>query len=251
MKKYKLARLILIASLGSNAYADLRIDQDFGKKKVIEVSPGRYRLDSFYYQFKDAVIREIAASNEGVAPNSGFGGRDSAHLIWNGVDYYALAANYLSSEQDRRNEEDVRLKIDRPVIPGGGICAVFLHDKQLKPVASVKIALPENNYGTWCNGTYALGSAGKGIDGLLLTISYYLTGEKPAQRAADIGKGWRHMTVLLRLQKEANGKISLVQDDRCLGNPNRYADIPSARKALAKCKDVNNGWIMIEKIIKP
>ncbi|WP_189375624.1 hypothetical protein [Vogesella alkaliphila] len=44
------------------------------------------------------------------------------------------------------------------------------------------------------------------------------------------------MTVLLRLQKDASGKIRLVQDDRCLGNPNKHKDIPSARKALSRCE---------------
>lgn len=108
MRLHGYIMLIIVASLSSNVYANLLIDQyyDREKEKVIEVSPRRYRLDSFFDKWQDAALREIAASNEGVAPNDGLGGRDSAHLIWNGVDYYALAANYLSSEQDRRNEED-------------------------------------------------------------------------------------------------------------------------------------------------
>jgi hypothetical protein len=33
-----------------------------------------------------------------------------------------------------------------------------------------------------------------------------------------------------------DGKLTLTQDDRCLGNPNKYKDIPAARKALARCE---------------
>lgn len=43
------------------------------------------------------------------------------------------------------------------------------------------------------------------------------------------------MTVLVRFS-EQNGKLALIQDDRCLGNPNKYKDIPSARKALSRCE---------------
>ncbi|WP_156943174.1 hypothetical protein [Pseudogulbenkiania sp. MAI-1] len=202
-------------------------------------------MENFIERWEDAVRRNIAAINEGIAPDVS-GSRDAARVLWNGEEYYAWLKEYTSSEQDREYDRAIAAKRKSRALPGGGVCAVFLHDKNLNPVTSLKIDLPENNHGTWCNGTYGLGSAGKGVDGLLVSISYYLTGEKPAQRPQDIGEGWRYMTVLLRLDKSADGKVRLVQDDRCLGNPNRYEDIPTARKALAKCKDMNNGWIMIE-----
>jgi len=62
-----------------------------------------------------------------------------------------------------------------------------------------------------------------------------MTGKKPAQCAEDIGEGWRYMTVLVRFS-EQNGKLALIQDDRCLGNPNKCKGIPSARKALSRCE---------------
>ena len=79
-----------------------------------------------------------------------------------------------------------------------------------------------------------MGGAGKAADGVLVSLSYYLTGKKPAQRAEDIGKGWRYMTVLIRFE-EQDGKLVLKQDDSCFGNPNQIRDIPSARKTLAQC----------------
>ncbi|MTD33135.1 hypothetical protein [Paludibacterium denitrificans] len=43
------------------------------------------------------------------------------------------------------------------------------------------------------------------------------------------------MTVLIRFA-EANDKLTLTQDDHCLGNPNKYKGIPAARKALSRCE---------------
>ncbi|WP_156943175.1 hypothetical protein [Pseudogulbenkiania sp. MAI-1] len=236
MKNCAIALLNAMAlSYSLDVQAELLVNQVKYEESIIEVAPGRYRVESFYKKWEEAIRRNIAAINEGIAPDVS-GGRDSARVLWNGEEYYAWAEQYHSAEQDRQIEKNVRLKVRLPPpLPGGGVCAVFLHDKSLNPITSLKIDLPENNHGTWCNGTYGLGSAGKGVDGLLVSISYYLTGEKPAQRPQDIGEGWRYMTVLLRLEKTADGKVRLVQDDRCLGNPNRYEDIPTARKRLSIC----------------
>lgn len=186
----------------------------------------------FRKTWESQTLKYIATINEGGAPKNGIPSSNSFHLSWDKIDYYVWAVDYISAKQDREYDQAISAKRKSITIPGGGICAVFMHDKDLNPVTSVKIDLPENNYGTWCNGTYALGGAGKGIDG-------YLTDGKRAQKPDEIGQNWYHMTVLLRLQKSADGKVTLVQDDRCLGNPNRYADIPSARKALSKCQPSN------------
>lgn len=226
---------ILICSF--SACAELSVDKRYNgeSKNVGELKvEGWRRVENFIDRWEGAVRRNIAAINEGIAPDVS-GSRDAARVLWNGEEFYAWAENYWSAEQMREYPKARSEKRQSRPLPGGGVCAVFLHDKNLNPVTSLKIDLPENNHGTWCNGTYGLGSAGKGVDGLLVSISYYLTGEKPAQRRQDIGEGWRYMTVLLRLEKSANGKVLLVQDDLCLGNPNRYKDIPTARKRLSTC----------------
>ena len=40
------------------------------------------------------------------------------------------------------------------------------------------------------------------------------------------------MTVLMRLKQEADGKLSITQDEQCLPNPNRITSITQARKML-------------------
>ena len=200
----------------------------------------RRLFDPFFEKWEKTILQAIAEDNEGIAPRSAPGGRDSGHILWNGNHYYAWAVKYQSAAQYRLNAREAELmtakKIKKysPVLPGGGICALYVFDQELNKLAALKIDLPENNHGTWCNGTYGFGGAGKGTDGVLVTISYYLAGKKPAQRAQDIGRGWRYMTALIRFE-EKNGKLVLRQDDSCLGNPNDYGTIPDARKALSKC----------------
>lgn len=45
-------------------------------------------------------------------------------------------------------------------------------------------------------------------------------------------------TIQLRISEE-QGKLKVIQDDRCLGNPNMISSIAAARKALAQCVRTN------------
>lgn len=230
--------------LGAAAvHGELIVDTKFmgGSKDLRQLTWDEQRtLDPFMDRWKKNTLQAISGDNQGVAP-SDLPDRDSGHILWNGKNYYAWAVNYLSAKQDRLITEETsliaakKLKKYSPAIPGGGVCALYVFDENLNKLASLKIDLPENNHGTWCNGIYGFGGAGKGIDGVLVTLSYYLAGGKPAQRAQDIGKGWRYMTTLIRFE-EQDGKLMLKQDDSCLGNPNQYDTIPGARKVLAKCR---------------
>lgn len=232
-KKILSSSLLLCATL---AHAELVVDAKFnGSKNSKRMNwDEQMLLRPFDAKWDKAILQAIAEDNEGLAPSSKPAGIGQGHIDWNGKHYYAWAVEYQSAEQIRSNREEVRQKIERPAIASGGICALYVFDQDLNKLTSLKINLPENSHGTWCNGTYGLGGAGNAIDGVLVTISYYLTGRKPAQRAADIGKGWRYMTVLIRFE-EKDGKLVLSQDDSCLGNPNGYDAIPDARKALTRC----------------
>ena len=230
------AGLLLCATM---AHAELIVDTKYnGSAKNSDQMTWDERHEQKYDQFGKTwggnILQAIAGDNEGIAPNSRPAGIGQGHILWNGKHYYGWAVKYQSAEQFRSNREEVKLKIERPAIPGGGICALYVFDQELNKLASLKIDLPENNHGTWCNGIDGFGGAGKGTDGVLVTISYYLAGKKPARRAQDIGSGWRYMTALIRFE-EKNGKLVLRQDDSCLGNPNDYGTIAAARKALSKC----------------
>lgn len=233
-KKILSSSLLLCATL---AHAELVVDTKFGgsSKNAKEMNwDEQMLLRPFNAKWDKAILQAIAEDNEGIAPSSTPGGMGQGHIVWNGKHYYAWAVEYPSASQDREYDKAIAEKRKSVAVPGGGICALYVFDQDLNKLTSLKINLPENSHGTWCNGTYGLGGAGKGVDGVLVTISYYLTGRKPAQRARDIGRGWRYMTVLIRFE-EKDGKPMLIQDDSCLGNPNSYDAIPDARKALARC----------------
>ncbi len=155
------------------------------------------------------------------------------HMTWNGGSYYVAGLQYRSKEQNAYRDAAMERGGHSKPIPGGGVCALFVYDDMLRPLASQPVRLEEAGGRTWCNGANALGRA-PGEDALLFSISYYLTDEPLASRPEDIGDDWRYMTVLLRL-KQHDGRVLVEQDDTCLGNPNTHKDIASARKALAAC----------------
>lgn len=218
----------------SISYAQLSIDKRYQGKDWQKL-PWSEKVkfeDTFFQDWENAARKDL--SNDGIDPKISIGTADFVHLAWQSKDYYVSPVNYQSAAQTKKNKTSLGTKSIRElIVPGGGVCALFIYNPQLERVAKISADLPESNHQTWCNGIYGIG-ASKQPEGILLSISYYLTSSNPAKTASEIGQGWRYMTVLFRLEKE-NGQLRLVQDDHCLGNPNPYADIPSARKALAKC----------------
>lgn len=153
--------------------------------------------------------------------------RATARMIWNGEVFYVSAVQYQNREQlavTRRYKEVHPVK-------GGGVCTFYVTDANLHVVAHLDLKFPEHQGNTWCNGVYGVGKV-KGQDALLVPVSYYLTDDVVLANSVEkIGSDWRWMTVMLRL-KQQNGQVMITQDDRCLGNPNPYRDIPTARKAM-------------------
>jgi len=158
---------------------------------------------------------------------------DIFRMRWNGRTYYVAGGSYQSKEQILSTQHAVDIHKRLPPIPGGGVCSFFVTDAKLAHLTQFDIKLPEAGGRTWCNGIDGIGRV-KGQDALLVPVSYYLTDAPLANKIANIGDKWRHITVLLRL-KQQSGQIMIEQDDSYLGNPNHYPDIPSARKALQKC----------------
>ncbi|MEJ5210884.1 MAG: hypothetical protein WHV61_05580 [Burkholderiales bacterium] len=190
---------------------------------------------SFLDRWNKILLREITRDNNGLEEDGfGIATLHRGHIRWNGRDYYAWAVSYLSAEQIARFVARRTNKNLPQAVPGGGICALYVFDRDLNRLAALRIDLPEADHHTWCNGIHGIGSAGGGIEGVLVSLSYYLTDKPPAKRVEDIGKGWRYMSVLIRFE-ERDGKLVLRQDDSCLGNPNRVSEIPVARKVLARC----------------
>ncbi|MTD33139.1 hypothetical protein [Paludibacterium denitrificans] len=184
------ARTLLSAVLflSTTVHAELILDTKYlgAKKEYSQMEwDERQPMFNFMRNEEKTIKADLLARNE-ITPESliTWGAYGHAHAIFNGKDYYLRAFNYQTAEQDRRSRADVHSK----VIPGGGACVLYVNDKNLKKAAALKVSLPENHYGTWCNGVEGIGSAGKGRDGVLVSLSYYLTNSSPAKRPEDIGR---------------------------------------------------------------
>jgi len=110
---------------------------------------------------------------------------------------------------------------------------LFLFNEKFEEVGYhlIKIAEP---WPLFCNSVLAVGTGDKKRNELLVTVQYFPVDRKAASAISQIGSGWMRMTVLLRVKVEG-GKVLIEQDDRCLGNPNKFETIPEARRRLKKC----------------
>lgn len=116
-------------------------------------------------------------------------------------------------------------------------CFLYFQDPlQLKILAihRFEIADPKPGYPAFCMGVMGFGMGNKETGSVLVTVQYHDTNSMPVSSPKDIGKGWMRTTRLLRIH-EQDGKLSVEEDDRCLGQDNHYWDIPTARKALRQC----------------
>ena len=233
-KKSKALRnlaLLLPALVGGNpASAEFTVDMDLS---AIQPPVKRYGLTSQTFELLNHPRDELLKS-EGAKPD--IGDMAIGRITWDGQIYYATGTQYHSREQESEyHRASSAGEKNAHTLPDGGVCELFLYDDKLQLVTRHKVKLPDFPGGTWCNDSKALGRARKDLNALLYSVSYYLVSKPVAARPEDIGKGWRHSTYLIRLVKDASGAISFVQDDVCLGNPNDYATIVQARKALEKC----------------
>lgn len=75
-------------------------------------------------------------------------------------------------------------------------------------------------------------------DGILITATYIDSSfmASPGNMPDEY-----QTTILLILKEESPGKLSITQDDSCLGNPNRIASIAAARKRLEQCAKASKG----------
>jgi len=112
-------------------------------------------------------------------------------------------------------------------------CHVFVFGEAFKEVGFHTIEIKETAP-YFCNAVPAVGVGDKARNEVLFTVQYFFIDGKPATKMSEIGSGWKRMTVALRF-KDEGGKVSIEQDDRCLGNPNTIDTIPDARRRLKQC----------------
>lgn len=127
-------------------------------------------------------------------------------------------------------------KLDYDCEEGGTLavaCHLMFFNDQFENVGIFRF-WPQENYVSFCNSVIAMGTADKARNELLVVYQYFNTHAKAAGSVSELGSGWKRMTSLVRLQLDS-GKITAVEDDSCLKNPNTIDTIPDARAALKQC----------------
>jgi len=94
-------------------------------------------------------------------------------------------------------------------------------------------AAPPRRIEGWpsCGDVLAVASAKVVSDAILFTLAY----SDSADTASKYGEPPENRTTILVLLRQSLGKLQVIQEDSCLGNPNRYGSIAAARKALSAC----------------
>jgi len=115
------------------------------------------------------------------------------------------------------------------------VCHLFMFDSDLTLAAVSRIEIGRDRRlligKPFCQGVKAMSVAKEVPDAMLINLGY----SDSAERADPRNDPKEFVTtVLLRFSTEA-GKLKIEQDDSCLGNPNKYATIATARNALKKC----------------
>lgn len=160
-------------------------------------------------------------------------------LFVDGVKYYMQGAMFMSKSRPEEVCTPIKKALAYRCAEGQrsfSSAHLLFMDSNFQDAGVYKIKI-DTPYDVFVNAMPALGVANKARNALLVTVQYFKipSDGEGAHTIAEVGDGWKRMTVLLRL-KTVDGKIKIEQDDSCLGNPNNYETIPDARKAIAQCE---------------
>ncbi|WP_396436168.1 hypothetical protein [Limnohabitans sp.] len=119
---------------------------------------------------------------------------------------------------------------------GHSVCDLTIVDTDLKVRAVHRFEIPGEvpGFPTNCQVPLGYGMGNRQTGSLLMTLRYGFTNRPLAGSIEAIGSNSFETTRLLRI-REQDGKITVTEDNRCLGENNFVPDIPTARKLLRKC----------------
>jgi hypothetical protein len=225
------------------AQAEIRLSNDWPRFHLSIEAQHRLPLEKDenrrMHMTADAMV---AARNAIVHENSMLGKHYDQYfmLFVDGVKYYMQGAMFMARSRpdevctpllDKAPDgSDYHCKEGQRLRPS---CHLLFMDSDFQDAGFYTVKVDEP-YEYFCNAMPALGIADKQRNELLLTVQYFPIDSKAASKVAEVGSGWKRMTVLLRV-KAVDGKIQVEQDDTCLKNPNSIETIPDARKALQRC----------------
>lgn len=232
----KFISLLLLFMQMTAAGAHIRVTD----KWASEIGPdGRFLPDD---QIEKAhsydVAEKYAESMNAAAPHRSVSGSDGVILFVDEVKYYLRAVHFMPKSRpdevctprDFNNAPTYECEEGQKHTKS---CHLIALDSHYEVVGMQRVDIHEP-FKSWCNQVLGIGTADKAANELLVTVQYFSVEHKAASRISEVGDSWRRMTLLFHV-KDANGKIELAADTRCLKNPNSIETIPEARKALKLC----------------
>jgi len=247
--------VLLFIFYGFSAHAELKIDTT-KKTKAIEATLDKVTATRNGYWEETAIYSTIGGTYFGEDALNGKPAHRWSYAtrhfegslfgwIFNGKSYISSIGSYrlrdarLPDRCNKTSNPNANCTIDE--ISGQPVCHLFLFDsKTVDTVAIVQLNIKRDGNEIKgmpsCDGVKAMAIAKEVSDAMLITLSYF-DGASHDSEPADYST-----TVLLRFSNQ-NGKLKIEQDDRCLGNPNKYKTIAAARNALGQCApDVDGEW---------
>ena len=217
-----------------SAYAELTVSIDFGKDMGSSRGPDKDSRDAI---FDRAIATSI--SSRDASPTNITQAQSQGILGINGAKFYMAPATFMAKSKPNEvcTRKDFKGRPTYQCEEGQRLtygCHVFFYDADFKEVGFYTLKINEP-FKLFCNAVVGFGVADKDKNELLMTAQYFPIDAQPARTPGELGDSWRRMTVLLRLQV-VDGKITVEQDDRCLGNPNQTDTVPDARRIVRRCE---------------
>lgn len=224
MKNFLL--FLLFVMLSSASYADLRLDASQKPKSISQKLDVFFNAEAVWPYAKinsPDVLRLKERWGEAMVFNY-FGGSQFA-WIFKGKTYFSSLVSFERKDAVRLENQD--------------IAQIFMFNTD-NSIAAIELLKINRNKQIKGQPNFlqvkAMGIAQIIPDAMLITVDYYDSAKFLADQNSDFPV---FVSTLLVRFSEDNGKLIIEQDDRCLGNPNKYKTIAAARKAILQCSDAS------------
>lgn len=236
----KLLLALLVLGI-QHAHAELKLDKAVPQKQAIQaIKPMQEKTIWPYAEGKTYVFDN--GTPTGYRPNLAGGENKDSVFAWllNGQRYLSYVVAYVPDNDPIEGCENYRrddINWDGPecywINKRHKVCHLFMVSEQgqIAGIGRIQIGREKKliEGKPFCYDIKAM-TAPKEIEDAMLITLRYIDSAAPAEPREEPREF--PMTVLMRLKQEADGKLSITQDEQCLPNPNRITSITQARKML-------------------
>lgn len=221
--------LLILALLSVNCWADLKLDTSQSPKSVSQLLQPFFNVDA-NWPYGNESSPEISYLKKNWSWDEPmwftFNGNTQFAWIFNKKTYLSSVVSFDRKNSIKQENQDIFQLF------------MFTEKPALTAIAFLKInKIKEQIHGKpYLLFVNAMAVAKEVPDSMLITLVYCDSAEFLTD---PHGNPPEYTTTILLRFSEESGKLKIVQDDSCLGNPNQYKTIASARKALKQCVSKN------------